>query len=78
MHHEDKKVEVMAEEMLEAPPAWGEVLDLLMETEGGRIILEAATKRKRDEVARGRRKLRREEEIGPEKREHSPTVTRRT
>ena len=60
MHHEDKEAEVMVEEMLEAPPAWSKVPDLMMETEGGRIIPIAATKRKRDEVARGRRKQQRE------------------
>ena len=32
MHHEDKEAEVMAEEMLEAPLAWSEVPDLMMET----------------------------------------------
>ena len=46
----------------------------MMETEDGRMIPEAATKRKRDEVACGRR----EDDIRPEKREHSPTVSRRT
>ena len=46
----------MAEEMLDAPLAWNEVPDLIMETEDSRMFLEAATKRKRDEVALGRRK----------------------
>ena len=50
MHHEDKDAEVMAEEMLEAPPTWSEVMDLMMETEEGRFIPKEATKRKKDEV----------------------------
>ena len=64
MHHEDKEVEVMAEEMLKVPPEWNEVPDLMMETEEGRIIAE--TLRKRDEVAPGWRKRGREDEICPE------------
>ena len=42
--------------MLEAPPAWNDVPDLMMEAEEGRILPKAAVKRKREEVARGRRK----------------------
>ena len=68
----------MAKEMLDAPPAWNEVPDLMMETEDGRMIPEAAMKRKRDEVAQWQRKRQREEDIRPEKHEHSPTVSRRT
>ena len=49
-----------------------------METEEGRFIQEAATKRKRYEVACGWRKGRRKDEFRPEKCEHSPTVTLRT
>ena len=41
----------MAEEMLDAPPIWNEVLDLMIETKDGRMITEEPTKRKRDEVA---------------------------
>ena len=33
IRHEDNEAEVMAEGMLEAPPAWNEVPDLMMETE---------------------------------------------
>ena len=64
--------------MLDALPALNEVPDLMMETEDGRMITEEATKRKRDEVARGWRKGRREDDIRLEKHEHSPTVSRRT
>ena len=50
-------------EMLDAPTAWNEVPDLMMETEDGRMIMKAATKRKRDEVARWWRKQRREDDL---------------
>ena len=68
----------MVEEILDALPACNEVPDLMMETEGGRMILEAATKNTRDEEARGGRKQPREDDIRIEKPEHSPTVSRRT
>ena len=64
--------------MLEAPPAWNDVPDLMMEAEEGRILPKAAVKRKREVVARGRRKQQRDEEISLEKHEHSPMVSRRT
>ena len=73
-----KKVKVLAEEMLEAPPAWNEVPDLMMEVEDGMMMSEAAVKQRRDEVTRGRRKRRKEDDIRPEKHEHSPTVFKRT
>ena len=50
------RVEVLAEEMLFAPPAWNEVPNLMMEAKDGKMIPEAATKRKREEVAWRRRK----------------------
>ena len=68
----------MAEEMLDALPAWNEVPDLIMEIKDGRMMPEAAKKRKIDEEARGQRKRRREDDILPEKQEHSPTVSCRT
>ena len=75
IQHEDKEAEVRAEEMLEVPPAWNEVPDLMMEDKDGMMIMEAVTKRKRDEVAWGQRKLWKEDYIHPEKCEHSPTVS---
>ena len=45
----------MAEEMLEAPPIWNEVPDLMMEVEDGSMMPEAALKRRRDEVAQEQR-----------------------
>ena len=64
--------------MSEVPPAWNEVPDVMMETEDGRMTTEAAKKRKRDEVDHGQRKWWREDDIRPEKHEHSPRVSRRT
>ena len=42
------------------------------------MIKERDNKRKRDEVARGRRKWCKEDDIRPEKCESSPTISRRT
>ena len=58
----------MAEEMLEVPLAWTEVPDLMMEDEDGIMIMKADTKQKRDEVAQGRRKRQKEDDIHLEKR----------
>ena len=56
--------------MLDAPPGWNDVEDLSAEN----MRLE---KRIRDEVARGRRKRRKEDDIRAEKQEHSPDISRR-
>ena len=66
-----------AEEMLELPPVWNEVQDLLMED--GDVISEdlRPRKHKRDKVARGRRKRRNEDDIRVDKRRHSLTEPRR-
>ena len=63
MHHENKEIEARAEEMLEIPPEWNEVLDLTMEE--GDILPEDTRpdKQKRDEISRGQRKRRREDDI---------------
>ena len=69
---------MQAEEMLDLPPVWNDVQDLLMEDE---MILPGEIKpgkRVRDEPARGRRKRRNEEDIRADKREHSPTETQRS
>ena len=72
--HEAKEAEAIAD-MLDAPPAWNDVPDLMMETKDGRMILEAAIKQKRDEVAPWQRKWRREDDIRQEKHENSPPVS---
>ena len=66
-----------AEEMLELPPVWNEVQDLLMDD--GEVISEEFRpgKRSRDEAARGRRKRRNEDDIRADKRVHSATEPRR-
>ena len=57
---------------------WNEVPDLMMEDLEVWPASEAAVKQKIDEVARGRRKWRKEDDIRPEQREHLPTVSLRT
>ena len=64
--------------MLKVSPEWNAFLDLIMEDEEGMMITETDTKQKRDEVAQGRSKRQKEVDIRPEKRENSPTVSRRT
>ena len=47
---------------------------------GGRDVLPkdtGSTKQRRDEISRGRRKQRKEDDIRPEKRGHSPSVSQR-
>ena len=61
MQNEDKEAEFFAEEMLEAPLAWNEVPNLIMEVEEGKMMPGAAVKRRREEVAQGRRKQWRED-----------------
>ena len=67
-----------AEEMLEVTPEWNEVTDMMMEDENVLPEAEGSTKRKRDEVARGWRKRRKEDDIWPEKCGHLPIMSRRT
>ena len=62
--------------MLEVPPECNEV-DLMMEEEDVLPEATGSTKWRRDEISRGRRKQRKEDDIRPEKRGHSPTVSRR-
>ena len=62
--------------MLELPPVWNEVQDLLMEDETMLPVDIRPGKRVRDEPARGRRKRRNEEDIRADKRAHSPRETR--
>ena len=75
MHHENKETAARAKEMLEIPPEWNKVPDLMMEE--GDILPEDTRpdKRKRDEISQGWRKRRKEEDIRAEKREHSPAVS---
>ena len=63
--------------MLELPPGWNDMQDLIMD--GGDMISEdlRPEKRKREEISRGRRKHRHEEDLRGDKHEHSPTESRR-
>ena len=73
IYHENKEREAQAEEMLDIPPEWNEVKDLILED---RDILSEnmrPEKRMRDEISRSRRKRRKEDDIHAGKREHSPT-----
>ena len=67
MHHENKEIEARVEEMLEIPPEWNKVLDLMMEE--GDILPEnmRPDKRRRDEISQGWRKRRKEDDIRAEK-----------
>ena len=64
--------------MIDVPPEWNEVPGLMMEDKDVRTATEGAAKQKIYEVARGRRKRRKEDDIRPEKRAHSPKVSQRT
>ena len=64
--------------MLEVPSDWNEVPDLMMEDEDVWPATEAEIKQKINGVAQGRRKQQKKEDIGMQKCEHSPTVSRRT
>ena len=77
LRNRDKEEMLQAEEMLELPPVWNEVQDLLMEDETMLPGDIRPGKRVRDEPARGRRKRRNEEDIRADKRAHSPTETQR-
>ena len=74
---DQRNPEIPLEPELEVSQEWNEVSNLMLEEED--FLLEAAgyTKRKRDEVALGRRKRRKENDIQPEKHLHSPTASRR-
>ena len=77
IYHEDREKTFQAEEMLDIPPEWHVVKDLILDD--GDILSEnmRPEKRKRVEIFQGGRKQRKEDDIRAEKREHSPTVSRR-
>ena len=77
IYHEDRERAFQAEESLDAPLGWNEVEDLIMDD--GEILAKnmKPEKRRIDEVARGRRKRRKEDKIRAEEREHSPAISRR-
>ena len=56
IHLGNKEEEARVEEMLEVPPEWNEVPDLMIEEEDVLTEAKGSTKRRRDELSRGRRK----------------------
>ena len=78
IYHEERERAFQAEERLDAPPGWNDVEDLIMNDR--EILAEnmKPEKRRSNEVARGRRKRRKEDDICAEKREHSPSTSKRT
>ena len=56
IHQENKEVEARAEEMLEVPPEWNKVPDLMMEEEDVLPEATGSTKWRRDEIFLGQRK----------------------
>ena len=75
IHQGNKEEEASAEEMLEVPPELNEGLDLMMKEEDVLPKATGSTKRRRDEVSRGQRKWRKEDDVRLEKQGHSPTVS---
>ena len=78
IHQEVREEVFQAEERLNAPPVWNEVEDLMMDD--GEILEENTRleKRRREEISWGRRKQRKEDNNCVEKREHSPSILKRT
>ena len=77
MCNDDKEAISRAEEMLELPPVWNKVQDIILDDVDMLPVDLRLEKRKRVEISRGRRKQRNEEDIRPDKREHSLTESRR-
>ena len=61
--------------MLEVPPEWNEVPDLMMEEEDVLPKASGSTKWRREEISGGRRKRSKEDQIRQEKQGHLPTVS---
>ena len=77
IQNENKETRVQAEEILEIPPEWNKVKDQNME-EGDSLHGDLRPeKHKREEIPRGRRKQRNEEDIPEDKQEHSPNESHR-
>ena len=66
IHQGNKEVEARAE-VLEDPPEWNEVPDLMMEEEDVLPRATGSNKQRRNEISRGRRKRRKEDNILSEK-----------
>ena len=77
MRNEEKEKVSWAEEMLELPMGWNEVIDLIMDDSDTLPKDLRLEKQKRDEVARRWRKCRNEEDIRADKRVHSQMESHR-
>ena len=78
IHQGNKEVEARAEEMLEVPPEWNKVPNLMMEEEDVLPEATGSTKQRRDEISQGRRKRRKEDDIRLEKQGNVPAVSQKT
>ena len=78
IHQEVREEAFRAEERLNEPPGWNDVEDLIMVD--GEILEENTRpeKRRREEISQGWRKRRKKDNICTEKREHSPSTSKRT
>ena len=76
IHQGNKEEEARVEEMLEVPPEWNGVPDLMMEEEDVLPKATGSTKRRRDKISRGWKKQGNEDNIWPKKQGHLPTVFR--
>ena len=63
MLNEEKENISRAEEILELPPVWNEVQDLIMDEENSLTVDMRPEKQKREEKSQGRRKCRYEEDL---------------
>ena len=61
--NQEKEDISIAEEILELPPAWNEVQDLIMDDVSSSNTDSKPEKRKREEIAQGRRKCRYKEDL---------------
>ena len=73
MLNEEKENISRAKEILELPPVSNEVQDLIMDEENSLTMDMRPEKRKREEISRGWRKRRYEEDLRSHKCEHSLT-----
>ena len=60
---EEKENRSRAKEILEHPPVWNEVQDLIMDDENSLTVDMRPKKWKREEISRGQRKRRYEEDL---------------
>ena len=67
IHQGINEEQARAEDMLEVPPEWNEVPNLMIEEDEDLPGAPGSTKQRRDEIYRGGRKWQKEDNIRPEK-----------